>query len=310
MLVTLVFLLAAFAIVWAWRVVVVNPDALQLTVLELPVTGLPPAFDGYRIAVLSDLHHGPQQPLARMQRAVAFANSQAPHLTVLLGDYATSEWATPELSLRWYRRSFAALSPVLRQLRARDGVVAVIGNHDYYASADETVAWLHSLGARVLRNEALELPSPDGPLRIVGLDDVEEGEVHDELTAALLRGDTPTVVLSHHPDGVRHCAAPSVRLVLSGHTHGGQVVLPWVGALATRSEVCTRHHPAGWIPNAWAPLFVTRGVGCQIPVRIGAPPEVVVLTLRAVPAAPHDALDSGAADAASAVAAPPAVRTA
>jgi uncharacterized protein len=165
-------------------------------------------------------------------------------------------------------------------LRARDGVVGVIGNHDYYASADETVEWLRSIGARVLRNEAIELPSPDGPLRIVGLDDVEEGEVTEAHAAALLAGDVPTLVLSHHPDGVKLCAWPSVRLVLSGHTHGGQVVLPWLGALVTRSEVCTRTHPAGWVPNRWAPLFVSRGVGCQVPVRIGAPPEVVLLTLR------------------------------
>jgi len=283
MLAAILALVLGIALVVTWRVAVVNPDALQLTVLEVPIDRLPPAFDGYRVALLSDLHYGPQQPLARMQRAVAFANSQAPHLTVLLGDYATSEWATPALSLRWYRRSFAALAPVLRQLRARDGVVGVIGNHDYYASADETVEWLRSLGARVLRNEAFELPSADGPLRVVGLDDVEEGEVSEAQAAALLAGDTPTLVLSHHPDGVRHCAHPSVRLVVSGHTHGGQVVLPWVGALVTRSEVCTRTHPAGWVPNPWAPLFVSRGVGCQLPVRIGAPPEVVVLTLRSAP---------------------------
>jgi len=281
MLATALVLALALVCVVAWRVVVVNPDALQLTVLEVPVAALPSAFDGYRIALLADLHYGPQQPLARMRRAVAFANSQAPHLTVLLGDYATSEWATPELSLRWYRRSFAALAPVLRQLRATDGVVAVVGNHDYYASADETVAWLQSIGARVLRNEAMVLASPRGSLRIVGLDDVEEGEVDPAQVAALLAGDTPTLVLSHHPDGVRHCRAPSVRLVVSGHTHGGQVVLPGIGALVTRSEVCTRTHPAGWVPNPWAPLFVSRGVGCQVPVRIGAPPEVVILTLRA-----------------------------
>ncbi len=301
MLAATLVLLVVIALVFVWRVAVVNPDALQLTVLEVPVAGLPAAFDGYRIAVLSDLHYGPQQPLSRMQRAVAFANSQAPHLTVLLGDYATSEWATPELSLRWYRRSLAALLPVLRQLRARDGVVGLIGNHDYYASADETVAWLQALGARVLRNEALELSSPNGPLRIVGFDDVEEGEVSEAQAAALLAGDAPTLVLSHHPDGVKHCAAPCVKLVLSGHTHGGQVVLPWIGALVTRSEVCTRSHPAGWVPNPWAPLFVSRGVGCQVPVRLGAPPEVVVLTLRvAVAATVHDSRSSALAAASAA----------
>ena len=262
------------------QAMIVAPAALQLTVIDATIADLPPAFDGFRVAILTDFHHGPQQPVRRASRAVAFANSQSPHLVVLLGDYGTSEWAMPKTSRRWYRRSFAALGPVIRELRAREGVLAVVGNHDHYAGADETHAWLTSLGVRVLRNESIELASPTGPLRIVGLDDFTEGSVDDARLTALLAGDAPTIVLSHHPDGVRLCAHPSVRLVLAGHTHGGQVVLPWIGAPVTRSAVCTRHHPAGWVPNAYAPLFVSRGIGVQIPVRWSAPPEVVVVTLR------------------------------
>lgn len=263
-----------------WRVVIVAPGDVQLTMHEVSIPGLPAAFDGYRLAILTDFHHGPQQPASRAQRAVAYANAQSPHLALLLGDYGTSEWFARDVWRRWYRRTFRLLGPVLSGLRARDGIVAIIGNHDYYASGDETYAWLESLGARVLRNDTILLPSPDGPLRIVGLDDLEEGNVDADRTAELLAGDTPTIVLSHHPDGVQLCDHPSVRLVLSGHTHGGQVVLPWIGAMVTRSVVCTSAQPAGWVANNVAPLFVSRGLGSQIPVRIGSSPEVAVLTLR------------------------------
>ncbi|ODT04931.1 MAG: hypothetical protein ABS52_01910 [Gemmatimonadetes bacterium SCN 70-22] len=272
--------LAAFI----WHAVVVAPSDVQLTVLDVEVPGLPVAFDKYRIAVLGDFHHGPQQPISRARRAVALANSHAPHLVALLGDYGTSEWFAPALSRRWYRRTFEQLGPVLQQLRARDGVVAVIGNHDYYASGGETIEWLQRLGIRVLRGEALELPSTSGSLRVVGVDDFEEGEIDAAKVAALLAEDTPTIVLSHHPDATQHCQFPAVRFVLAGHTHGGQVVLPWIGAPVTRSSLCPPGQPSGWVANPHAPLFVTRGVGAQVPLRFGAPPEVVALTLR-LPAA-------------------------
>ncbi len=285
MLALLITLAAVVAAAAAWHAVFVTPRQLQMTVLDVDVDQLPPAFDGYRIAVLADFHHGPQQPIARARRAVAYVNSQFPHLAVLLGDYGTSEWFAPRVSRRWYSRTFRLLGPVLSELRTRDGVLAVIGNHDYYASGEQTAQWLQGLGVRVLRGEAVEFTSPEGSLRIVGIDDFEEGVVDPHATRALLAGDTPTIVLSHHPDAVQHCQQPSVRLVLSGHTHGGQVVLPWIGAPVTRSQVCPPLHPAGWVPNPYAPLFVSRGIGSQVPVRFGAPPEVVILTLRARPTA-------------------------
>lgn len=264
----------------AWHAIAVAPGDLRLSLHDVEIPGLPVAFDGYRIAILTDFHHGPQQPRARAERAVAFANSQAPHLAVLLGDYGTSDGRAPRWSRRYYQHVFAELGPVLTGLRARDGVLAVIGNHDHYADADATEAWLSSLGVRVLRGERTELSCDGAALHVVGIPDLWEGDVSTESVAALIDGVTPTIILSHHPDAVQHCVHPGVHLVLSGHTHGGQVVLPWLGALVTRSDFCTRHHPSGWVPNPHVPLFVSRGVGAQIPLRFGAPPEVVVLTLQ------------------------------
>ena len=189
-----------------------------------------------------------------------------------------------------YQQMFAVLGPALRELRARDGILAVLGNHDFYADAQHTSAWLESLGVRVLRNASIEIGGGDGgnggALRFVGLDDLVSGRVSADTIHALTHGDQPTVVLSHHPDVVRYCTQPSVRLVLAGHTHGGQVVFPFVGALVTRSTICTRLHPAGWVPNVFAPLFVSRGIGVQVPLRFRCSPEVVVLTLRCSPQQP------------------------
>ncbi len=197
-----------------------------------------------------------------------------------LGDYGTSEGFLRSWWRRSYLRMHADLSPVLTRLRTSDGIVAVIGNHDHYGGAEETEHWLASLGIRVLRDARLELRHEDGTLHVVGIHDFWEGDVTDASVAALVDGMTPTIVLSHHPDALPHCAQPGVALVLSGHTHGGQVVLPWIGAPVTRSAICTRHHASGWIPNPYVPLLVSSGVGAQIPLRYGTRPEVVILTLR------------------------------
>lgn len=264
----------------AYHAVVVAPGDLRLTLREFTIDGLPPSFDGYRIAILSDFHHGPQQPRSRAERAIAYANSQSPHLVALLGDYGTSEGFLRSWWRRSYLRMHADLSPVLTRLRASDGIVAVIGNHDHYGGAEETEHWLASLGIHVLRDARLELRHDDGALHVVGIHDFWEGDVTDASVAALVDGVTPAIVLSHHPDALPHCAQPGVALVLSGHTHGGQVVLPWIGAPVTRSVICTRHHASGWIPNPYVPLLVSNGVGAQIPLRYGTRPEVVILTLR------------------------------
>jgi predicted MPP superfamily phosphohydrolase len=118
-------------------------------------------------------------------------------------------------------------------------------------------------------------------LRGFGLDDVKSGApaVPSEFSAA---DRTPTVVLSHNPDGVLLLdQGVRVDVVIAGHTHGGQIVLPWYGAPLTMARVCARRAASGWVPNEIAPLYVTRGLGEQLPlpIRINSPPEILVLRL-------------------------------
>lgn len=240
-------------------------------------------FDGYTIVVLSDFHHRhPFAELRWLRHAVESTNAVSPDLVALLGDYASSFKQTPITSRRWYARALPAMAADLRRLRARDGVVAVLGNHDYYADADLVREWLHVTGAQVLVNSPMYVERSGSRLRIAGLDDIKEG-MADPLVGCSLTLQPPTVVLSHEPDGIRRLD-PRLRadVMLAGHTHGGQIVLPWYGAPVTMSQACGRRSAHGWVQNPRAPLLVTRGLGEQLPlpVRVRCPPEILILRLR------------------------------
>ena len=274
--------LAAGVGVAAWTALVA-PYRLRLTHVTARVRDLPAPLAGYRIAVLADLHHWPGITRAHVARAVRLANDARPDLTVLLGDFSVSFERGPHRWSEWlYDRALPELSAPIGALVARDGVVAVLGNHDHYAGAERTVRWLAGSGVRLLRNTGIVVRRGDAQLVVGGVDDWFEGTVDAWGGCRGLPEDAPTVVLSHVPDGVLALdPARRVDLVLAGHTHGGQFVLPGFGAPVTFSRVATRRHPAGWVPNARAPLFVSRGVGVQAPGRFFAPPEVVIVELTA-----------------------------
>ncbi|MBX6330281.1 MAG: metallophosphoesterase [Gemmatimonadaceae bacterium] len=275
-------LLAAAAITAIAYAVVVAPRRLRLTTIDAPIPGLPAAFDGYTIAVLSDIHHGAVWgSRTHLKRAITLAHAAAPDLIALLGDYGLSHHRLPRASRRAYERAMPVMGPLLRSLHAPDGVVAVIGNHDYDYDASAVAAWLRETGSRVLVNEAVCIERAGARLAISGVDDAASGKIDPHAGCAHLEPHVPRIVLSHNPDGVLSLATDArVDLVLSGHTHGGQVVLPFVGALSRRCKLCGRHTARGWVPNPRAPLYVTSGVGAIIPLRVHCPPEVLVVRLR------------------------------
>jgi hypothetical protein len=270
----------AAGVAGAWSTLVA-PYRLRLTRVGAPVAGLPAALHGYRIAVLADLHHWPWVTGRHVERAVRLANDATPDLVVLLGDFSISFETRWRRASAWlYDRALAQLASPLRALTARDGVLAVLGNHDHYAGVERTMSWLPTIGAQLLRNSGVVVARGDARLVIGGVDDWFEGFVDPWGGCRGLPDDAPTVVLSHVPDGALALdPARRVDLVLSGHTHGGQFVVPGFGAPVTFSRVASRRHPAGWVPNARAPLFVSRGVGVQMPGRFFAPPEVVIIEL-------------------------------
>ena len=231
--------------------------------LEVKIANLPPSLDGYRIVQLSDLHIG---SIDRGAAALAWsraANALSPDLIVVTGDMLTTGTA-------YHDDAVAALSA----LRARDGVYACLGNHDYYSEGDLCRA-LDERGVRVLRNEGVVI----GDLFVAGVEDAWRGT--PDLTAALRdRGERPVVLLAHNPDFFPKAKQAGVELTLSGHTHAGQLAVPFFVSRATLSHFVTRW-PVGLYRDGNAQIFVHAGLGTTGPaIRIGAAPEVVEIVLR------------------------------
>ncbi len=258
----------------------VAPRKLRTTVIDFPLPGLGPEFDGYTIAVLADIHHW--APGTRyLRHMVRVSNNANPDLVVLLGDYGISFEHNRALSGIAYRSALPALTQAIRQLRARDGCVAVLGNHDHYYDAEHVSGWLQSLGIPVLRNDSLVLRRANAALVIGGVGDALEDRVDALGGAGQQPPGSAIVVLCHNPDGVLALdPAARIGLVLAGHTHGGQIVIPGFGAVVTYSAICGRRSASGWVPNDRAPLYVSRGIGVQIPIRFGCPPELLIVRLR------------------------------
>ena len=262
-------------------VTIVTPVALRRTRMEAPIAGLAPEFEGYTIAVLSDLHYGGTiAPSRLVARAAALANDSSPDLIVLLGDYALSHTRVRTISRLLYEWALPRMTTTLRSLRARDGVIAILGNHDYDHDATKVATWLRSIGARVLVNDCAVLTRGSAHLGIGGVDDWTHGRIDPDGGCASLAPDIPRVVLSHNPDGVLDLS-PNARadLVIAGHTHGGQIVLPWFGAPARHCTVCDATSASGWVARSPVPLYVTTGVGVVLPLRINCPAEVLVIRL-------------------------------
>lgn len=266
-------LIAVYALAQSRRVV-------RVTRIHIQVRDLDPAFDGYRIGILSDLHHGPHTSRRHLVRGAQVLSTCRPDLIALLGDYGTSHRFARRASRHAYHYTLAHLGECLHELRAPDGIVGILGNHDHIGGAPQVTRWLRNQGVRVLVNDHLTIRRGDGLLLIGGVDDVEEGHVDPYGGCRETPPEVPRVILSHNPDGIRALAENArADLVVSGHTHGGQVVLPFVGAAVRNCAICGPHSAYGWIPNPRAPLFVTSGLGVQIPARIGSTAEVLLVTL-------------------------------
>jgi predicted MPP superfamily phosphohydrolase len=261
---------------------IIAPRRLRIVELDVDMPGLDAAFDGYRIGVLSDLHQAALPGLAHTRRAMDEIQRRDPHLIALLGDYGVSFKHSRWLSARLYPRELEDLAPLIRGLRAPDGVVGLIGNHDYYYDGAAVAAWLESLGVRVLINEHVTIRRDGAVLTIAGVDDLTDGSPDIACAFEGSNLTAPRILLTHNPDVVLNPGnAPRPALVLAGHMHGGQVRFPVYGAPVRFAKIGSPRRAQGWLPNDYAPLFVSAGVGSQIPVRFGTVPDAVLVRLRA-----------------------------
>ena len=245
-----------------------SPDP-EITQTDLWLNRLSPAHDGLRIAQLTDLHHSLFTPLEEIQRAVHLTNHLRPDVVALTGDYVTL--------------SPAYIWPVARalgKLRARFGVFAILGNHDFRVDAEEITRALRAQRIHVLRNAHHALRSHSGNLWVAGVDDLwwEAADIRAALRSIPARD--PKILLCHNPLGIHMAAAHGIDLMLSGHTHGGQVRLPMFGSVYGRSKLGERF-VEGWNRLDGTQIYVSRGIGkVLVPLRFGCPPEITLLRLR------------------------------
>jgi predicted MPP superfamily phosphohydrolase len=247
-------------------------EAVSIRVLRqtVAVPRLPEPFAGKTVALLTDLHHGPFNSLNFIRAVVAQAKALKPDLIALGGDYVQ------ETPIPYVHACFE----VLRELSAPLGVYAVPGNHDHHRSAvRETHAAIRDSGIIDVTNAGRWIEQDGCRLRIAGVDDLWYGE--PDLDAAL--GDTTpadtSLLLCHNPEVVETLHDRRVGLVLSGHTHGGQVHLPLLGAPWIPSRYGQKY-AAGLVRTAWTQVLVSRGLGTVgLPFRLGSPPEINLLTL-------------------------------
>jgi uncharacterized protein len=251
--------------------------------VDIPVANLPPALDGLRIVQLSDIHAGEFMPIPEIRRAVAIANQAAADVAVITGDFLSSR-GDP----------LAECIAELGRLRAPLGVWGCNGNHEIYADAEHDAELLFSAnGMRLLRQSAAQLTRNGASLNLIGIDypRTRTGQIPTLNGAeSLVRSDIPNILLSHDPNTFYRAAQAGVELSLAGHTHGGQVNVQLLHSSLNPARSLTSFvaglyrlpmtHDRNETPRQ-ASLYVNRGVGTLgIPARIGANPEITLLTLR------------------------------
>jgi predicted MPP superfamily phosphohydrolase len=234
---------------------------LEVTRQTLGVAGLPGGLSGFRIGLLTDVHRSRWVTDQQVGEAVAALMAEHPDLIVLGGDYVT--WGD--------RKYVGASAAALAGLSAPNGVFAILGNHD---DDHEMPAALARGGVAVLKDARTRLTVNGDAIEIAG---IRFWTRRPSDIASVVRGATaPVILLAHDPRRLVEAAALDIPLVLSGHTHGGQVVLPGLGAIAARKFPIV----AGLGKRGRTTMFVSRGIGTvYVPVRLNCPPEVAVLTL-------------------------------
>jgi hypothetical protein len=274
--------------------VMVGRRRMRIVTVEVPITDLPPNLDGLRIVQLSDLHIGDFMPRAAIRKAVDMANTLHPDLAVLTGDLISTVQDPLEDCI-------AELS----QLRAPLGTWGCNGNHERSAGVEARAQALFAhYGMRLLRQECAEVSWRGGSVNLIGVDDQRQSRRTGQWSPMLrgveplVRQDIPNILLSHNPDTFAWAAAVGIQLSLAGHTHGGQIrfalgdrqwspasfITPFVAGLY-RLPLPSEAHAAGSEDTPrrqrFACLYVNSGLGTfGLPVRLGIPPEITLLTLR------------------------------
>lgn len=260
----------------------IEPHWLELTRLTVHIPDLHPAYEGFRIVHLTDFHGSSKLPTAYLDEAVDLANAQKADLVALTGDF-----------IHKGQGHIDQVAATLSRLSAAHGIYAVLGNHDF--AVRNALRWgmrrhrglhnrvadgLHRRGIEVLRNRSLTLERHGGRLHLIGVDDLWSRACDlDQAFSNVAPG--PRLLLAHNPMTVEELNGRRCDLILSGHTHGGQINLPRLGRILLGRH--GRRFAAGLYRYRSSYLYVNRGIGYGWRLRFGVRPEVAVIQLRSGP---------------------------
>jgi uncharacterized protein len=268
---------SAIAAIGGADVLLLEPNTVVSERVNISLKRLPESFHGFRIAQISDVHFGPYMGRDRLGRALQLAQSFRPDLLVLTGDFVSHPFGKSDSDAGQFAEPCADVLATVKDVP----VLAVLGNHDHWDDDGNTVdGALKDRGIQVLRNRSLPLERSNNRIWIAGVDDVLVGAA--DLGKALhnVPPSEPTVLLAHEPDFADHAARFPVDLQLSGHSHGGQVRLPGIGALVL--PAMAEKYPVGLNQVGALQVYTNRGLGViNPPVRFNCPPEVTFVTLLA-----------------------------
>lgn len=256
----------------------VEPTWLEVNRFSLPVRGLPGPFHGVKVAHLSDFHCGQQIPVSYLEKVIERTREERPDVIALTGDFVHKGY-----------RHVAVAARLFRHLKAPLGVFAVLGNHDFsvrnalglrrHRGLHAAIAdALGSEGVEVLRNRSVRFERAGSALIVAGVDDLwsRESDPHSALAGHC--PETPRVVLAHNPQSVEQFDSLRADVVLSGHTHGGQVNWPGLGRVLLGKKA--KRWAAGLYPHNGGHVYVNKGVGFGWRFRFGVRPEVAIITLK------------------------------
>ncbi len=240
----------------------------QVNTYQIPVPNLPRAFNGFKIVQLTDLHFGFLMPLFVVKHLIHKINTLEKDIIVCTGDYIHEFDSDSQIDTIW---------PYLMKLSAKHGVYSVLGNHDHWGDFRRSLYWIERSGQNV-RHKSISIAEKGERIWIGGAGDYLEDDLSIDKAFQNVPSNECKILLAHNPDSADSYFTTNVDLMISGHTHGGQINIPFIGppVLAVKN----REYSSGFIRSAKTNLYISRGLGWSIlPVRFNCPPEISVLKL-------------------------------
>ena len=264
-------LLAIGGAAWGF---LIEPDRVSVETVPVKLSRLTPAFFGMRIAQISDIHMGGWMNTERLQHVIELITKQKPDILLLTGDFLLGHEfnSGTETNLQ---ELIDVLSPLTRSIPS----FGILGNHDYWTDANAVREMLKNCGITELRNSVFSLSRGSEVLHLCGVDDIWEGAARLDEVTRQLTDDSAAILLAHEPDFADVSASTNrFDLQVSGHSHGGQIVIPLIGPPVLPH--LGRKYPAGLYQVGNMYQYTNRGVGmARLPVRLNCPPEITIFNL-------------------------------